>query len=246
LTSNHSQAAECGDLKAKFVYLGAPPAAQPVVITKDQEVCGKHKLVDESLVVNKTNGGIQNIIAFIYRRLGDQAPPIHPDYAALKPLRLDNLNCRFVPHVLPVRTGQKLILGNKDPVAHNTKIDSLSNPPINPLIPAGGELEHSFADTERLPARVSCSIHPWMSAWVVVQDNPYVGVTNKDGVLEIKNVPTGTWTFRFWQEKAGYIRELEQDGTAIEWSKGRLEVTITPAGVDLGTLAVKPSNFEGF
>lgn len=39
-------------------------------------------------------------------------------------------------------------------------------------------LKQSFKMEERLPASVSCSIHPWMTARLLIRDNPYTGVTN--------------------------------------------------------------------
>ena len=55
--SNPAQA-QWGTLTGTFVMDGKAPAAAPIVITKDEEVCGKHNLVNESLVVNPDNGGI--------------------------------------------------------------------------------------------------------------------------------------------------------------------------------------------
>ena len=54
-----AQAADWGTLKGKFVYDGTPPAAAKIDVTKDAEVCGKHPLVDESLVVD-AGGGVAN------------------------------------------------------------------------------------------------------------------------------------------------------------------------------------------
>ena len=73
-----AHAQEWGDLEGTFVYKGMPPTPTKLQITKDPEYCGKHNLVDESIVVNKQNAGIEYVVVF----LADMGKPrIHPDYA---------------------------------------------------------------------------------------------------------------------------------------------------------------------
>ncbi len=236
---------EYGDLTATFVFGGNPFVPDPLEITKDKEFCGKFRVVDESLTVNPDNKGIAGVIAWLYLSRTDKAPEPHPSYAetADDKILLDNNQCRFAPHVMTFRTSQTLIIGNSDEVGHNCKIDTFANPPINYTIPAGGKFEHKLNAAERLPARVSCSIHPWMSGWVLVKDNPYMAVSDQDGKLVIKNLPVGKWTFQFWQEKSGYIDEVSIDGKKTAWPRGRLEIDIKAGTNDLGKLTLEPSIF---
>ncbi len=44
------QATGAGAIKGRFVYEGQAPAPSPISVTKDQEVCGQHHLMDESLL----------------------------------------------------------------------------------------------------------------------------------------------------------------------------------------------------
>ncbi|MDA1052018.1 MAG: methylamine utilization protein [Planctomycetota bacterium] len=241
LFSSALSAAEWGDLKLTFVYDGAVPAPQPISVTKDPQFCGKFDLVDEELVVNKENKGIANIVAYMYTR-GDSAPPIHPDYAAQAEAKfsLDNNSCRFEPHVVLLTTTQTLVLKNSDGVGHNTNYAGFRNPAFNDVIPPGGTLEKKLTvGGER--AKVSCGIHPWMSAYVVVHDTPYGAVSDQNGELLIKNVPVGTWTFQLWHGgSGGYVADVKQNGKATTWAKGRLEVTIKPGMNDLGEIKYKP------
>ena len=128
-----SSAQEWGDLDATFLYKGTPPTPAKIKAEKDPEFCGKHNLVDETLTVNKENHGLANVVVYLM----DQAKPkIHPDYekTAKDKIEVDNENCRFAPHVLGIRVGQTLVVGNKDPIAHNTKADFFKNTPFNDLI----------------------------------------------------------------------------------------------------------------
>jgi hypothetical protein len=238
--------AQWGDLSGQFVLSGEVPKEIVITPDKDVAVCGKHKIVDEWLVVGQKKG-IKNIVVYLYLAEGAKAPAAHPDYekAAKADVVLDNEKCRFEPRVALLRTSQKLVVGNKDPVGHNTKVETLENKPENPIVPAMASLPLSFPKTERLPTTVSCSIHPWMSARVLIRDNPYMAVTDADGKFTIKNLPAGKHTIQFWHESMGFLAKgLKKDGKPLAWSKGRTEVTITPKGVDLGKVEVDVAGFK--
>ncbi len=236
---------EWGDLSGTFVLDGPIPKPVPADITKDKEFCGKHNVVDESLVIGKT-GGVKNIMVYMYLREDDPRPAVHPSYekTAKDKVRLDNMKCRFEPHVVLLRTTQTLVLGNKDSLGHNTKADCLANLPFNDLIPGDAELEKKLTEVEKYPVGVSCSIHGWMKAWILVKDNPYFAVTDENGNFTIKNIPAGDWTFQFRHERAGYIRDVTIDGKQDNWTLGKVDVKVTPGGtVDLGTVKLAPSVF---
>ena len=38
-----------------------------------------------------------------------------------------------------------------------------------------------------------CDVHPWMSAWVGVFDNPFHAVTQEEGSFSISGIPAGTY-----------------------------------------------------
>ncbi len=229
------------DFSGTFVFTGDAPKPNRISVTKDVDVCGKHNLVDDSLVVNPDNKGIANIVVFMYLKRNEK-PPVHESYAetATSEVTLDNLDCMFEPHVAILQTTQKLLIGNKDPVGHNTKIDCSANSSINPIVPANESRTEEFPEVERVPVPVSCNIHPWMKGWLLIKDNPYSAVTDKDGKFEIKHVPAGEWTFTFWHE-GGYVENVKVGGKATKWKKGRNEIKFAGKPVDLGTVEVAAS-----
>jgi hypothetical protein len=243
--STNVAAADWGNLSGQIIFDGDPPTPPPVKITKDKECCGKHNVINESLLVNPDNGGVRNVIIFLVPERGAEVP-VHESYAesANDEVLLDNNKCRFDPHVVLLRTSQKLKIGNSDPIGHNAKIDTFNNPPINITIPQGDFRTFECKNEERLPARVSCSIHPWMKAWVVIRANPYMAVTDEDGKFEIKNLPAGSHKFMFWQEQAGYVAEVSIDGAKAKWRRGTVEVKIDSGNNDMGVIKVAPSLFD--
>ena len=53
---------------------------------------------------------------------------------------------------------------------------------------------------------VACDVHGWMQGWIVVADNPYFAVTEKNGTFAIKDIPPGKYTLATFQPYVG-VRE---------------------------------------
>lgn len=245
LSSNSSSGQEWGSLKGRIVYGDAAPAAVPLDIERDADVCGKNGLVDESLVVHPENRGLRYVAIW----LESKTPvPVHPEPAnwSADPPVLDNINCRFEPHMLALRTGQILQLRNSDPVAHNAAVYVRRTTPFSEVIPQNAPVEKKFAKAENLPTRVDCSIHAWMKAWLIILDHPYVAITDQDGQFEIKNVPAGEWNFRFWHERPGNLPSASQNGKPTPLQKGAWKLTVVASEtLDLGELTVAPDQLQG-
>jgi plastocyanin len=241
--AGQSHAAEWASLKGRFVFDGDPPAATEITADKDVEVCGKHKLVNEELVVSDGKG-IANVVLFV-RSKGVTVHPDLEDGSKLDPLVLDNKDCRFQPHVGFVQTGQTLTIKNSDPVGHNSNIATMKNSPSNSLVPSNGSSDVTFSRDEAIPASVTCNIHPWMKAYLVIRPNPYGVVTGADGSFEIENLPVGEeLEFQLWHEKGGYLDEFTLDGKKTAAKRGRIDFTVEEGGTDLGDIVVDGKVFN--
>ena len=127
----------------------------------------------------------------------------------------------YTPHVLALMVGQSLAIRNDDPFLHNVHSLAQTNPGFNfaqPNKDPGKEV-----DPPKVPEviKVKCDVHPWMSEWIVVLDNPFFSVTNEDGKFSIKGLPDGDYTLQAWQEKYG---TQEQKVTVKD---GKAEVNFT-------------------
>ena len=207
-------AAEWASLKGRFVFDGTPPSPVEITADKDVEVCGKHKLVNEELVVSDDKG-IENVVLFV-RSKGVTVHPDLEDGSKADPVVLDNKDCRFQPHVGFVQTGQTLTIKNSDSVGHNSNIATMKNSPSNSLVPSNGSSDVTFSSDEAIPASVTCNIHPWMKAYLVIRPNPYGVVSGADGSFEIENLPVGEeLEFQLWHEKGGYLDEFTLGGKRL-------------------------------
>jgi hypothetical protein len=232
-----ARAEDWASLTGKFVYDGTAPEPKKIVIDADAKEFGSLGLVDESLVVDKKTGGIANVV--VYVRTKDVK--IHPDLekSVKKEVKFDNKGGRFVPRVLPVWLDkQTLCLCNSDKVPHNSNLQPFNDTAINPLLPAGGEIDHTFAVEQPVPVPVSCNIHRWMKGYILPRTNPYAAVTAADGSFTLDKLPADVeLEFQVWQEKSGFVE-------ANDWKRGRFKMTLKPGKNDLETIKVKPELFN--
>jgi hypothetical protein len=238
-----ARADDWGTLTGRFVFDGKAPAPATITPDKDVEVCSKHPLNNESLIV-ADDGGVANV--FVWVRTKDVK--VAPEYAATANEKavLDNHNCRFEPHALAIRTTQPLEIKNSDPMGHNTNgADLKANAPFNGVIPSGKDEDMTLSLAEPFPAKLTCNIHPWMNAYLLVRPDPYFALSGKDGKFEIKDLPAGTeLEFQVWQEKAGNVEKAQLGGKDGNWKRGRFKYTIKPGANDLGDIKLDPSQFN--
>jgi plastocyanin len=242
LSAVSAQDAQWGHLTGQILLKGDVPAiaAEDLGTNTDKS----HALIDgqapadDNLIVSKKNE-VKDILVMMYLAPGEEEPVPHESYEKLKtePVTLDNKNCRFVPHVLFVRPGQKLVLKNSDPVGHNCHIIAFNNE-HNVNLPAKGSAELVLEKAEKVPGEVKCDIHPWMDSVIMIRDNPYVAFTDDGGKFIIRNIPTGKWKFQFWHKKFGWLSKLEAGSYSVG-KRGELDVEIkADQATDLGVMAL--------
>ena len=128
-----------------------------------------------------------NVIVYVEVAPGNYTPP------GRRP-ELLHRNLAFSPRVLPVLQGTIVDFPNADAVFHSAFSVSPSNPFELGIYGQGKEKFVQF----RKPGivEVSCHIHPFMKATVVVAQNPYFAVTSANGSYSIHGVPAGRYTVK--------------------------------------------------
>jgi hypothetical protein len=238
-------AAEWGNLTVRFVYDGQPPKPKTLNVDKDKAVCGKQEVLSESVLVHPENRGLGNVLVWLETEK-DEILPVHRSYnaAAQGDVVMAIEECRFVPHVAVVRTTQKFKAVNGDPIGHNARVDFLQNAQFSQTIPTNGLQSWNLSKAEASPAQVVCSIHPWLSGFVLVRDNPYTGISDGSGKIKIENLPAGLRTIRVWHESIGFVQQAKKDGREYTWTRGRFTIDIKPAENYLGEYRLPPSSFR--
>ena len=211
-------AAETGSIKGRFVVDQEVPDLDPLVAknepVRDAAVCSAEAVPNQTYVIGD-DGGIANIVVYL-----KEAPDDMPEDAATpsdEPAVFDQQGCVFIPHVFAVQAGRPITVKSSDGVAHNVRVNFFNNPSINQVIPGNGTTEVTLELGESAPSSVACDIHPYMNAYWMVTDHPYVAVTDSEGNFEIKNLPEGDHKFRVWHEANGYIdKSMKVEVTAGE------------------------------
>jgi hypothetical protein len=217
-------------IRGRFLLRGDVPDAVPLTVDKDRECCGREALVNEELVVNPDRG-VANVVVYIRSK---NIPSAHQD--DLGSLRISTKGCRYEPHVAVAQIDQKLVIEADGCVTINP---NLAHVPMGMLIPTKGEAFLRLSSATNVPSQLTCTIHPWMKAWVLVRPNPYACVSSLSGEFEIPSVPHGVWELQFWHEKLGYIEEMSIGGAVKKLPKGCMQIEVGPGGVDFGTIALE-------
>lgn len=237
LTTAPLLAAGTGTVSGQITLEGAAPALAPLVskgstTVKDAAVCGVQGVPNEALVVDPKSNGIANVFVFL-----PKAPAGYKAKVPAQAVVFDQAGCVFLPHALCVQTGQTVNVLNGDPITHNTHTYPSRNLGFNSAIGASNRtgVPLTYSKPERLPVKVTCDFHPWMAAWHLVLDHPFMAVTDAEGKFSIAGLPAGTHTLSVWQEKSG-------------WVNRELKVTVKADGnteVNLSVPAKKFATFSG-
>lgn len=141
-------------------------------------------------VVNvATKKGVDGAVVYIVKAAG-----------AFKPGKavLNQANKEFSPSVLPVLAGTKVLFDNMDDVKHEAYSFSPAKKFTLPLFGAGGQKPAPLVFDKPGVVNIGCNIHDWMSATIMVLQNPYFETTNSDGTFMISGVPNGNYDLTFF------------------------------------------------
>jgi hypothetical protein len=196
-----------GTIEADVKYNGAP-VVEKLKVNKDTEKCGTEAVVEK--VVVGGNKGLANAVVSVPGAKG----------ASKAKAVLDQHGCKFVPHVVVMQPGE-LEIKNSDDILHNLHTYSTANPSINKAQPKFKKTMTEKLDKPEF-VKVTCDVHSWMLGWVAVVPG-LAGVTDKDGVTKIENVPAGKQKVEVWHETLGK-QEKEVDVKAGQVTKVSFEL----------------------
>jgi plastocyanin len=187
--------ATVGSVKGIVRFEGEAPAAKPILMTAECSALHSASVPNESFVVNP-NKTLANVLVRVKSGLEGYKFPVPKD-----PVVLDQHGCMYVPHVVAVQVGQTLEIRTSDPTTHNINSSAAKrNMGFNKAMVGGAAPLLARFKSAELMIPIKCDIHPWMSAYCSVLDNPLFAVSNDKGEFEIGGIPPGQYTLEALHE----------------------------------------------
>jgi plastocyanin len=194
------QIASAADITGVITFKGTPPAEKEISPIRDNPDCSAlypGALPKTKFYVVDANGNLADVVVSLKGITGKSTG------ASAAPAVMDQKGALYVPQILAIQTGQKLIVKNSDSFIHNVHTVPKANPESNQVQMNGGpDLTYTF-DKPEMFLKFQCDVHAWMFAWVSVFDHPYFSLSGADGKFTIKNVPPGKYTLEATHRKLG-------------------------------------------
>ena len=195
MTSN----AQAAVLTVKTPFEGQAPVAETIKADADPKCKLMHPngITNEQVVIN-SNGTLKNVFVYVKEGLAGKTFDTPKEV-----VQFNQEGCTYHPKVFGIQTNQTLEILNSDDTLHNVHALPTASQGFNLGMPIKGmKLKKTFTKPEVM-VKIKCEVHPWMSAYAGVVDNPFYGVTGEDGVASIKDLPPGEYTLEAWHEKYG-------------------------------------------
>lgn len=182
-----------GTIRGSVKVAGKLPPLPPLQISKYKDVC--KDVPNETLIVGPNQGLRYAVVTLegITKGKAVERESLH---------ELDNVKCRFSPHVQAASVGQFVVFKNSDPILHTAHSFFPDGQPQFNIGLYPGRVSRKPLITPGV-VKILCEVHPWMSAYMVVTDHPYHSITDVYGEYQITDVPPGSYRIKVWHESLG-------------------------------------------
>lgn len=148
---------------------------------------------------------------------------------------IDQVDRRFVPTVIAIHPGQSVDFPNSDNVRHHvysfSEIQQFST-----RLYANEPVEAVQFNTAGI-ATLGCNIHDSMVAYVYVSEWQHVAVSDEQGLLRLKDLPTPPESLHVWHpwmDDPDSRLEIRVEGADPDDGQYRITLEVTPPQQDFG------------
>jgi plastocyanin len=193
--------ATLGTVSGTVRYAGKPPERVKIDMSQDPacSVTASDNYTEQYVV---KDGKLANV--YVYVKSGPAAATSGP-MPIPAPVVLDQVGCKYLPHVIAVQQGGSVEFRNSDSTMHNvhTMPTTAGNESIDVSEGPRGAPQTKQFKLPELMIPVRCNNHPWMNAFINVSATPFFAVSDADGHFSIKGLPAGDYVLAAVHEKMG-------------------------------------------
>lgn len=194
-------AATVGTLVGTVKFTGKTPERLKIDMSMDPvcSITGGENYAEQYVV---KDGRLANV--YVYIKDGP-AEAMSAPARQTGPVVMDQVGCRYTPHVIAVMKGGTVEFRNSDGTMHNVHMmpTVAGNQAVDISQGAKGAPETKQFNVPEVMIPVRCNNHPWMNAFINVAPTPFFAVTGPDGRFVIDGLPPGTYTLAAVHEKMG-------------------------------------------
>ncbi len=192
-------------------FTGPLPGDSIIAVPPAMQGCGQLTSVR---TVERSGTKIGDAVVWLADIRAGKALPIERRF------ELANDGCLLSPRVQAVFAPGTLNMASQDVAMHTNHVIDVGTGELAGVAPFNDNGEVVPFDsllTKPRQLEVTCELHPWAKAWILVFDHPYFAVTERNGSFTIPDIPAGTYRVKAWHPKLG-LREqtvtLAEGGTA--------------------------------
>lgn len=206
-----------GSITGKILLGDAIPRVKRYRISKNHDVCGTGTR-DVSIIHANGQALLDTVVYLEDIKRGKAF------LAAAKKITINQLGCRFTPHLAVLANGGVMEVVNSDNALHNIHAyeqdGSMIRSVLNASQPRRGNILTKTIDMNFGNAlRLLCDAHDFMRGYIFVAFNPYYAVVDDQGRYSLNNVPPGTYRIKVWHSALG-----QQTKTVTVDADGKVEV----------------------
>jgi hypothetical protein len=191
-----------GTITGTIKWTGPVPKIPKLPITKNADICDPNstKTRDLERLLIDSDGGVENTVVFLKDITKGKAMDL-PEARQ----RLEQKNCRYIPHIMLVPQNGNLEIKSSDPILHTVHMSGAADYNI-PFPFQGQYLPETMHRVGVVNLKCNAG-HVWMNSEVLVVKHPYYTVTDEHGFFKLTDVPPGEYEIEAWHEGWRIIAE---------------------------------------
>lgn len=202
---------------------GPLPADTVIELPPDAQGCGQ-RITDHR--VERTGTRIGGAIVWLTDIRSGKPLPV------ARRFELANEDCMLTPQVQAVVSPATLNVVSGDVALHRDRIINVGTGELEGVAPFNdnGEVvpfDSLLTGTQEL--EITCELHPWAKAHILVFDHPYFSTSEKTGTFAIDDIPPGTYHVKAWHPLLGVA---EQSVTISAGQPANVSLKLAPARAD--------------